>query len=118
MSWPSGPPRGCTRPQRRVTASTAPPDPARRFSRPDQTVADALTAYWTRFALTLDPNHAGAAPWPRYRPDAPVRLVIDGTMAPSRDFSENCTFWDSVGYDEKGLFERMRVRSPAVTGAR
>jgi carboxylesterase type B len=88
-----------------VLVATAPPDPSRRFSPPDQTVADALTAYWTHFARTLDPNHAGAPPWPRYRPDNPVRLVIDSTMAPSRDFSENCTFWDSVGYDEKGLFE-------------
>jgi carboxylesterase type B len=79
------------------------------LARPDQLVSDTLLAYWTRFALTLDPNQAGAPPWPRARPGDPVRLVLDAAMAPSRDAGASCSFWDAVGYAEQGLFERMRA---------
>ena len=93
-----------------ILLDTAPPAASGRFSPADQPIADAMMGYWTSFAATLDPNHAGARPWPPYRRTDPVRLVLDAAMAPSRDWGENCAFWDSVGYEEKGLFERMRGR--------
>ena len=91
-----------------ILLETAPPHTSSRFAPADQPIADAMTGYWTRFADTLDPNYPGAPPWPRYRRDDPVRLVIDRAMVPSRDWGENCAFWDEIGYDEKGLFQRMR----------
>ena len=89
------------------------PDEREAFPRHDQAVSDALTADWTRFELTLDPNHAGSPPWPalpagRSRAPRPRRHrgALAGTSACNRPF------WDSVDYAEKGLSRGCRCDHP------
>jgi para-nitrobenzyl esterase len=65
------------------------PDPA------SQMVADAMNAYWSRFAETGDPNFSGApGKWPAFTADADKRLELDPGWKELDDFhAEDCAFW-------------------------
>jgi para-nitrobenzyl esterase len=60
-----------------------------------EAVAEAMNAYWARFAATGDPNGEGApAEWPRFEVDADVRLHLAPGFDVLTDFrSEECAFW-------------------------
>lgn len=60
-----------------------------------QRVADAMNAYWARFAATGDPNGADApAEWPIFATDADERLQLDPGFEVITDFrAEECAFW-------------------------
>ncbi len=47
-----------------------------RYRESDGPVVELTQGYWTRFALTADPNGAGATPWPRYTEAADPHLEI------------------------------------------
>ncbi|MGK5731582.1 carboxylesterase/lipase family protein [Streptomyces sp. URMC 124] len=61
-------------------------------------LADRMTGYWTRFALTGDPNHPGAPRWPAFRSGAPsVQSLAPGRggVRPSDGGAgHHCAFWD------------------------
>jgi len=61
-------------------------------------VAEAMNAYWARFAKTGDPNGAGApAEWPKFTPDADERLQLDSSWERLTNFrSPQCDFWRSL----------------------
>jgi para-nitrobenzyl esterase len=66
-----------------------------------QAVADAMNAYWARFAKSGDPNGAGApATWPEFNPDADnhdKRLQLDPTWQVVDDFRrDECTMWRAI----------------------
>jgi carboxylesterase type B len=94
-----------------VRIRKAPPNASNRFSARDQVTAETMMGYWTSFAATLDPNHAQAARWPRFSKHDSVRFVFRDQVSPSSDFGANCQFWDSIGYDSPGLFERIPLSS-------
>lgn len=61
-------------------------------------VAEAMNAYWARFAATGDPNGEGApAQWPRFDPsatDGDVRLQLDPDYDLLPEFrAEECALW-------------------------
>jgi carboxylesterase type B len=39
-----------------------------------------ILGYWSRFAISGDPNGATAVPWPSYQPTADPHLVLDTTV--------------------------------------
>jgi para-nitrobenzyl esterase len=42
--------------------------------------SQAILGYWSRFAVTGDPNGDGAVPWPSYAPSDDPHLVLDTTI--------------------------------------
>jgi para-nitrobenzyl esterase len=60
-----------------------------------QEVADAMNAYWARFAATGDPNGDDApAMWPTFSADQDRRLQIDADWEILEDFrADKCEFW-------------------------
>jgi para-nitrobenzyl esterase len=64
----------------------------------EQAIADAIHAYWARFARTGDPNFEGApAKWPAFAPDAAghdQRLQLDAQWQVLTDFRHaDCKLW-------------------------
>jgi para-nitrobenzyl esterase len=69
----------------------------------DETVSDAMSAYWANFAKTGDPNFDGSPrAWPRFDPAAKggdKRLQLDANFDVLDDFrSDDCAFWRTL-YD-------------------
>ncbi len=63
----------------------------------DQTAADAIMGYWTRFAHTGDPNSDGAPTWPAYDPAADEILSIsDPIETITGHRKDNCDFWEGL----------------------
>jgi len=60
-----------------------------------QQVADAMNAYWARFAATGDPNGDDApAIWPAFTDASDRRLQIDASWEILEDFrADKCAFW-------------------------
>ncbi|KQW84025.1 carboxylesterase [Brevundimonas sp. Root1279] len=54
----------------------------------DQRAADAMAGYWTRFAVTGDPNGEGAPTWPEFgaEPDRLLEFTNDGPAAKAVPF--------------------------------
>lgn len=64
---------------------------------PEIALAQAMTAYLGVFAATGDPNHAGAAAWPRYRAGSDEDLRLDDHIEPGSRFrAAQCDFWDEL----------------------
>jgi para-nitrobenzyl esterase len=63
-----------------------------------EAVAEAMNAYWARFAATGDPNGEGApAEWPVFDPDDDKRLQLDASWEVLEDFrAEECGFWRAL----------------------
>ncbi len=65
----------------------------------DETLADAVQGYWTRFARAGDPNGEGAVVWPRYEEASDQRLNLDAEITVVSAFRRpECEFWWGV-YD-------------------
>jgi len=65
----------------------------------DETIAETVRAYWTRFAKSGNPNGPGRTRWPRYRDAVDKRLNIDvDTTAITGFRRRECEFWWGV-YD-------------------
>jgi len=65
----------------------------------EQSVADAMNAYWAQFAKTGDPNFAGApAVWPlAFGSQTESRLQFDSKWQVLTGFhSKQCAFWETV----------------------
>jgi para-nitrobenzyl esterase len=70
------------------------------LSPPEQALSVQMIGYWTTFAKSGDPNHAGAPPWPKF--NAAGAFMSLRTPAPTA-ISENeivtqhhCAAWDTV----------------------
>lgn len=61
----------------------------------DHTLADRLSAYWTHFAKTGDPNAAGLPVWPAFTTTHEQALRIDGELAAGA--LPNAAELDSIG---------------------
>ena len=88
-----------------VRLETAPPAAAAHFSARDQIVADQMMRYWTNFAATLDPDDAEAPKWPEFNRAHPAMMVFEDE-AHAGNRNPDCGFWDSIGYDSRGMFAR------------
>jgi carboxylesterase type B len=68
-------------------------DPA--VTEQSQAVADAMNAYWSRFAENGDPNWPDApATWPAFSADDDRRLQLDPGWQVLDDFrAEQCAYW-------------------------
>ena len=60
------------------------------FTSGEQTLVDAISAYWTNLAATGDPNSGASAPeWPKYGSPR-TREVLNVKMSQTRDSALNC----------------------------
>lgn len=60
-------------------------------------MAAEMIAYWTTFARTGDPNHAGAPHWPaQARGGGQLRLVPGDVGAADVAAEHQCSFWDTI----------------------
>jgi para-nitrobenzyl esterase len=60
-----------------------------------ETLSKAMTAYWTNFAYTGDPNGPGLTSWPAYSTDEKQRMYLDMSMQVRHtDNVEKCEFWE------------------------
>lgn len=88
-----------------VRLRTAPPDGSAHFSAADQIIADEMMRYWTNFAAMLDPNGTSGSRWPQFHRKQPALMIFDRS-ARAGDADPDCEFWDSIGYDARGMFAR------------
>jgi para-nitrobenzyl esterase len=65
------------------------------FRGDDVPLNDAISAYWTRFATTGDPNGEGAVVWPNYDVTTDPYLQLDRTIVASTGAdADACAFWE------------------------
>jgi para-nitrobenzyl esterase len=56
-----------------------------------------ILGYWSRFAISGDPNGATAVPWPSYQPTADPHLVLDTTIVAGDGIrTARCDLLDSL----------------------
>ncbi len=68
------------------------------FTSGEQTLVDAISAYWTNLAATADPNTGEKAPeWPKYGSPG-TRQVLRVKISQTNDSELSCPLWDSIGY--------------------
>ncbi len=62
-----------------------------------QPLADAIEGYWTRFAISGDPNGAPSPTWPAYSAAGDQHMTLDTSVAAGAGLEKaQCDFWDSV----------------------
>lgn len=60
-------------------------------------LADAMMGYWTRFAVSGNPNGGGAVPWPLYEAATDPYLQFDNAIVAGSGIRKGkCDFWDSL----------------------
>jgi carboxylesterase type B len=68
------------------------------FTSGEETLVDAISAYWTNLAATADANTGATAPeWPEYS-SAGTRQVLRVKISRTNDAELSCPLWDSIGY--------------------
>ncbi len=77
------------------------------FTPAEARLSRSLADYWTGFATRLTPNGAGVPSWPRYSASRPSLLELSERIRPTTDSASMCDFWDTIGYDVPGLYDRM-----------
>ncbi len=87
-----------------VTRQLTPPDDY--FTLAERALSEQMAEYWIRFAETLDPNGDEAPNWPKFTRQAPVRQILDTTIAQKTDLDANCAAWNAVGYEAPGILAR------------
>ncbi len=83
------------------------PPVAHEFTAAETVLSERMMDYWTRFATTLSPNGGDGTPWPAFQANEPVRLILDETISTRTDLGANCLYWDSLGYNLPGFWERQ-----------
>jgi len=66
-----------------------------------------MIKYWSAFATKLNPNQKNLPHWPAFNLTHPVRLILEETISEKTNLDSHCDFWDSVGYDLRGVFKRI-----------
>lgn len=60
-------------------------------------ISEAMQRYWTRFAITGDPNGGDDPGWPAYGAESDEHLrIADPSVAEADYLSDACDFWDSL----------------------
>jgi carboxylesterase type B len=73
------------------------------FTSGEQTLVDAISAYWTNLATTADPNSGAKAPeWPKYGSPG-TRQVLNVKISQTNDSELSCPLWDSIGYGQGAI---------------
>lgn len=65
-----------------------------RYTDAQRDLAATMIGYWTAFARTGDPNHAGAPGWPA---DGTLQLKPGAVEPVDVDAVHRCDFWRSLG---------------------
>ncbi len=63
----------------------------------DRALTDTMMDYWAQFARTGDPNIAGRAPWPRYRPERPQVMVLGDEVGAAAPIDAALCLWIEPG---------------------
>ena len=69
-----------------------------RFTGDEETLHQAMMGYWTRFAVTNDPNGESAVNWPAFTMTSDTSLQLDVMQQPEMNVSATaCAFWEGLG---------------------
>eukprot|EP01100_Stratorugosa_tubuloviscum_P003058 TRINITY_DN1724_c0_g1_i3.p1 TRINITY_DN1724_c0_g1~~TRINITY_DN1724_c0_g1_i3.p1 ORF type:complete len:535 (+),score=239.08 TRINITY_DN1724_c0_g1_i3:64-1668(+) len=72
------------------------------FDSQESYLASEITKYWTNFAISLQPNYPAkvAVNWPSFTTSNDVTMMFETPQQyyTSGLFSDECDFWDSIGY--------------------
>ena len=77
------------------------------FTGPEKEMSANIGGYWTRFASALNPNFSDAPPWPEYTKAIPRLQILDTKISSGDGPDANCDFWDGIGYDLPGFYDRL-----------
>lgn len=69
------------------------------FTPAQDALSQAMIGYWTAFAETFDPNGPGRPTWPRFTPNGLEYILLDTPISTAVNPTNNCDFWDEVGYE-------------------
>jgi carboxylesterase type B len=87
--------------------------PLYEFSAQEEALSVRMTAYWTNFAKTGDPNGVRLAPWPRYTSTTERIVVLDEPAAEMAGYRvEQCAFLDRLPALFGGATSYTPSRSP------
>ncbi|MCP4314477.1 MAG: carboxylesterase family protein [Hyphomicrobiales bacterium] len=88
-----------------TTVSAQKPPVHAQFTPAEKQLSDRMIQHWTRFATTLAPG------WTSYSNSRPDVQLLGEALDPPRSSDANCAFWDTLGYDLPGLYDRMHEKS-------
>ena len=77
------------------------------FTAAEKAMSERMGGYWTRFASALNPNSSIAPPWPEYTQASPRLQILDTQISSGNGPDANCAFWDGIGYDLPGFYDRL-----------
>src|SRR5690554_6406512 len=77
----------------------------RAFTPAEARLSRTVMRYWTHFATHLTPSFDGAPEWPAFTTAEPVRLLLNEPEKTRVDLRAHCGFWNTIGYDLRGLFD-------------
>jgi carboxylesterase type B len=76
------------------------------FNPAEETLAQTVGGYWTRFANTRNPGSA----WPLFRPGSSYLLLSESSSTANDpvNATANCsTLWDGIGYETPEMLNRL-----------
>ncbi len=70
------------------------------FTQEQATLSDQMTAYWTSFAKTFNPNTSGILAWPAFTSQGLQYQQLHGPQLSTLvNPYGNCDYWDQIGYN-------------------
>jgi carboxylesterase type B len=94
-----------------TTVTVENPPVKAEFSDDEKRLSQRMVDYWTHFATTGTPNSTRTPDWPRYRAGSRRVQVLNDPISRGRTTAANCSFWDTLGYDLPGLYDRLHEKT-------